>query len=185
MTFVVLPKLPGNSSLACFAEERAAQRSLAIRREDVLNRVSRGRAEIPVRALTLATLLNAALDEGSHGKVEDGGGASKDSEPRVALLKVDVEGAELEVLRGLSRSDWRRVDRLVAEVHDCSGRREALDELLRDQGGFQEGEVSWRRPRWHGASGDGAGGGGENGEREPPPLDNWMVFAERALGHER
>lgn len=47
---------------------------------------------------------------------------------RVALLKIDVERAELDVLRGISEANWPRIGRVVAEVHDQDGR---LDEVLR------------------------------------------------------
>lgn len=53
---------------------------------------------------------------------------------RVALLKVDVERAELDVLRGVSDQDWPRVDRVVAEVHDEDGRLARCERLLRSKG---------------------------------------------------
>ena len=49
----------------------------------------------------------------------------------VALLKIDVERAELDVLRGIADGDWPRIRSVVAEVHDehrltafCDGLRE-------------------------------------------------------------
>src|SRR5262249_25889122 len=47
---------------------------------------------------------------------------------KVALLKIDVERAELDVLRGISEANWPRIGRVVAEVHDQDGR---LDEVVR------------------------------------------------------
>lgn len=32
---------------------------------------------------------------------------------------VQVEGEELEVLRGLDAADWARVQQVALEVHDC------------------------------------------------------------------
>ncbi|MDO0931196.1 FkbM family methyltransferase [Streptomyces sp. DG2A-72] len=52
----------------------------------------------------------------------------------VALLKVDVERAELDVLRGVDAADWPRIGAVVAEVHDEGGRLTQLSELLRDVG---------------------------------------------------
>jgi len=38
--------------------------------------------------------------------------------PEVDLLKVDVEGSELEVLRGVVEEDWPRIRQVAAEVHE-------------------------------------------------------------------
>jgi hypothetical protein len=48
----------------------------------------------------------------------------------IDLLKVDVEGAELEVLKGLSDNNARKVRQIVIEVHDIQGRVETIRELL-------------------------------------------------------
>lgn len=53
---------------------------------------------------------------------------------RVALLKIDVEGAEMDVLRGIAPNDWPRVAQIVAEVHDTEGRLAAMRALLETQG---------------------------------------------------
>jgi hypothetical protein len=37
----------------------------------------------------------------------------------IHLLKVDVEGEELAVLRSLDDQDWSKVDQVVLEIHDC------------------------------------------------------------------
>jgi amino acid adenylation domain-containing protein/FkbM family methyltransferase len=39
----------------------------------------------------------------------------------VDLLKVDVQRAEVDVLRGLDEEDWERIDQVVLEVHDAPG----------------------------------------------------------------
>ncbi|BCJ53434.1 hypothetical protein Asp14428_49090 [Actinoplanes sp. NBRC 14428] len=53
---------------------------------------------------------------------------------RVALLKVDVERAELDVLRGVEAADWARIDAVVAEVHDEQGRLAEFCGLLHAAG---------------------------------------------------
>ncbi len=59
---------------------------------------------------------------------------------RVDLLKVDVQRAELDVLRGLDKDDWSRIDQVVVEVHDVRpdgvdrGRVEELQGLLEGLG---------------------------------------------------
>jgi len=52
----------------------------------------------------------------------------------VALLKVDVEGAELDVLRGMSPSTMRRVRQIVLEGHDEDGRLATIEQLLTSNG---------------------------------------------------
>ena len=52
----------------------------------------------------------------------------------IDLLKVDVEGAELEVLEGVTGHDWSRIRSVVVEVQDVDGRLGAIDTLLRDYG---------------------------------------------------
>jgi FkbM family methyltransferase len=53
---------------------------------------------------------------------------------RVDLLKVDVEGAELEVLQGIDEAHWPLIGRVLMEVQDLDGRLEAVLTLLRDNG---------------------------------------------------
>ena len=45
----------------------------------------------------------------------------------VDLLKIDVEGAELDVLRGIADVEWPLIAQVVVEVHDIDGR---LDDVL-------------------------------------------------------
>jgi FkbM family methyltransferase len=53
---------------------------------------------------------------------------------RADFLKVDVEGAELDVLRGIRRDHWPRVSRLAVEVHDIDGRVAEMRQLLESAG---------------------------------------------------
>ena len=48
----------------------------------------------------------------------------------IDLLKIDVEGAELQVLEGLSMEDWSIIEQVVLEVHDVDGRLAELVSLL-------------------------------------------------------
>ena len=52
----------------------------------------------------------------------------------IALLKIDVEGDEELVLRGLSAVRWRTVQQVVVEVHDIQGRLERVCSLLCSHG---------------------------------------------------
>jgi len=53
---------------------------------------------------------------------------------KIDLLKVDCEGAELDVLKGISQTDWPKVRQAVLEVHDVDGQLEAVTRLLVDHG---------------------------------------------------
>lgn len=53
---------------------------------------------------------------------------------RIDLLKVDVEGAEMEVLAGIEPGDWAKIQQTVLEVHDVDGRVAKISELLRSHG---------------------------------------------------
>jgi FkbM family methyltransferase len=48
----------------------------------------------------------------------------------IALIKIDVERAELDVLDGISEADWPRISSIVAEVHDLDGRLEVVRRML-------------------------------------------------------
>ncbi|KPA75622.1 31-O-demethyl-FK506 methyltransferase [Leptomonas pyrrhocoris] len=52
----------------------------------------------------------------------------------IALVKVDVEGAEWEVLRGVTDAEWRRVEQIAVEVHDVEDRVRKVEQLLERQG---------------------------------------------------
>ena len=49
---------------------------------------------------------------------------------RIDYLKIDVEGAELDVLRGIVPDDWARIARLGMEVHDVDGRLRTIRKML-------------------------------------------------------
>jgi FkbM family methyltransferase len=53
---------------------------------------------------------------------------------RVDLLKIDVEKAELDVLRGIAAEDWQKIRQLVVEVHDIAGRLAMIRHLLQERG---------------------------------------------------
>jgi len=52
----------------------------------------------------------------------------------IEFLKVDVEGAELDVLLGISDDTWKNIKQLAVEVHDFDNRLEEMQQLLRDKG---------------------------------------------------
>jgi amino acid adenylation domain-containing protein/FkbM family methyltransferase len=52
----------------------------------------------------------------------------------IDLLKIDVERAELDVLRGIDEADWGKIRQAVIEVHDIDGRLENICTLLKNNG---------------------------------------------------
>ena len=52
----------------------------------------------------------------------------------IALLKIDAEGSEMDILAGLAAEDWPRIRQIVLEVHDVHGTRgPALRQLLEEK----------------------------------------------------
>lgn len=49
---------------------------------------------------------------------------------RIDLLKVDVEKAELDVLKGIDGKDWPKIQQVVVEVHDLDDRVETIKRLM-------------------------------------------------------
>ncbi|WP_328335969.1 MULTISPECIES: FkbM family methyltransferase [unclassified Streptomyces] len=54
----------------------------------------------------------------------------------IALLKIDVERAEQDVLDGIGEAGWSRVRRVAAEIHDTDGRLDSITRQL-SEGGFK------------------------------------------------
>ena len=52
----------------------------------------------------------------------------------IDLVKIDVEGAEEQVLGGIEPRDWDRLRQFVIEVHDVDGRLARISRLLEDRG---------------------------------------------------
>jgi FkbM family methyltransferase len=69
----------------------------------------------------------------------------------VDLVKIDVEKAELDVLRGIDDGDWSRVGQVVMEVHDEHDRCASVSELLTARGFAVEidQDSTWRGTGMH------------------------------------
>lgn len=64
----------------------------------------------------------------------------------VALLKIDAEKSELDILAGIEPDDWRKIRQLVLEVHDDGETLTELTALLSDKGfEIRTSEVSYDR----------------------------------------
>jgi FkbM family methyltransferase len=111
--FTYYPVAPGNSTR--YPEQKELTKSVLTRTlpAKFVERAYRGR-EIVVPVEPLSTFLDAG------GPVD--------------LLKIDVEGAELEVLQGLAPGDWPGVRQVLLEVQDIDDRLAAVVDLLRAHG---------------------------------------------------
>jgi len=53
---------------------------------------------------------------------------------RIDLLKIDVEGAEYDVLQGIEEKDWNKIQQIVIEVKNIEGRLEQINKMLKIYG---------------------------------------------------
>jgi 31-O-methyltransferase len=53
---------------------------------------------------------------------------------RIDLLKIDVEKAELDVVRGIDDADWPAIAQVAAEVHDINGQLAEFTRLVEERG---------------------------------------------------
>jgi FkbM family methyltransferase len=111
--FTYYPIAPGNSTR--YPHEKELQKAVMARTlsAKLVERVHQGR-EIVVAVERLSSFLPAGRP--------------------VDLLKIDVEGAELDVLLGLDAADWPLIRQALLEVQDLDGRLAAVCELLRRHG---------------------------------------------------
>eukprot|EP00117_Sycon_ciliatum_P036449 scpid79496/ scgid27439/ len=106
------PRMPGNSTLR--PEEK-----VALYRAHGKQAFLAGARFARVPACSLTDILRARIGE---------------RPTPIHLLKVDVEGAELDVLTSLTAEWWCHVQRVAVETDDVSRRRECVEACLRDHG---------------------------------------------------
>lgn len=54
--------------------------------------------------------------------------------PRIDLLKIDCEGAEILALKSIAAEDWSKIRQVVVEVHDSEGRLDFVRNLFKEKG---------------------------------------------------
>ncbi|MER6546548.1 FkbM family methyltransferase [Streptomyces sp. NPDC001250] len=114
--FTFYPALPGNSTR--YPEQKKVGQELTVEQigQEAVDRIMAG-IEVESEVNRLSDALRQWAPEGP-----------------VDLLKIDVEGAELEVMEGLDAADWQRVRQAVVEVQDLDGRLDAVVGILDAQG---------------------------------------------------
>ncbi|KAI1264424.1 amino acid adenylation domain-containing protein [Xylariaceae sp. FL1019] len=111
------PNLPGNSTLV--PDIRNKQRSFMARMVG---------AEKVEKLYGGAQAINVPIKRLSH-LLKDCEGLSK-----IDLLKIDVEGVELEVLEGIDDEHWAMVANVALELNKSGGKLESIEALLRSKG---------------------------------------------------
>jgi len=53
---------------------------------------------------------------------------------KIDLLKIDCEGAELSAINGIKEEDWKKINKVVVEVHDIENRVEFISSLMKKYG---------------------------------------------------
>ena len=112
--FTFYPNMAGNSTTR--PQEKLEQREImkAALDRDIVDRLFQSQ-EITGEIKTLSSVINSSAIES------------------INLLKIDVEGEEYEVLRGIARNDWSKIKQIVLEVHDIEDRINRVKSLLESQ----------------------------------------------------
>ncbi|OAA56766.1 amino acid adenylation domain-containing protein [Cordyceps fumosorosea ARSEF 2679] len=124
MALTFYPQMPGNSTL--YLEDKKNQMK-SIDKEHPIAKLMQETEEVQVDVKRLSEFLDRVPDL-----------------KRVDLLKIDVEGAELDVLKGLDDKHWNLINNIVIEL--CDSKSEfAITKALLESKGFT---VAIERPDW-------------------------------------
>ncbi|KAI9035246.1 FkbM family methyltransferase [Aspergillus affinis] len=121
------PNMPGNSTLNPSEKEEQRKQTIEQFGEEAARYYFGGACEVDVRLQRLSHFL---YNEVGITKID--------------LVKIDVEGAELEVLLGLNDVHWDLIQNIVLEIWEGSSTRLAIEDLLQSKGfSFTCEGLSW------------------------------------------
>ncbi|KAK6850355.1 S-adenosyl-L-methionine-dependent methyltransferase [Apiospora arundinis] len=130
MELTYFPNLPGNSTLVPQEKQKLYEEAVKKRGREVADARFGGATKVAVKLERLSHFLSGY--PGFQG---------------IDLLKVDVEGAELQVLRGLDDAHWDVVRNVMVETWEPSGIRPAIEQLLESKGfTVTRQEATWAAP---------------------------------------
>jgi FkbM family methyltransferase len=156
--FTYFPAVPGNSTMFPGEKKEIFQRLSSDRRELLKRLVEHNPLRLPAPWLTYRLLspfvsrqlekINSAFSVSEKIRcqlttITDV--CREHSVQRIDLLKVDVEGAELEVLEGMDDKTWQITGQVVLEVHDVDSRVARIETLLESHGLHN---ISVVKPSW-------------------------------------
>lgn len=128
-TITYFPNVPGNSTLFPAAKRLEWERMLEEMSPRQAQRIHRGLALAPrwlVRLIVKPLLGNGVTQPCRVRTVSDI--IARLGLARVDLLKIDIEGAEMDALHGIAEPDWQRIRQLAIEVSPA--RKGSLDKLI-------------------------------------------------------
>lgn len=123
------PNLPGNSTLFPTDKRQEWDRMLEGMSPLQAQRIHKGLALLPrwLVRLIVKPLLASAVAQPCRVRTVSDIIAHLDL-TRVDLLKIDIEGAEMDALQGIAEADWRRIRQLAMEV--SPGRKGSVGKLM-------------------------------------------------------